>query len=98
MKRVTGAGTFRFQHRLLYIANALVDQWIGLKETDDGVWSLYFKAVLLATLDSGCSSAMVVARLLRERRPSARANRGADYFMTPMSATTTQFAGQPTGS
>jgi putative transposase len=40
-KRVTDAGTFRFQHRLLYIANALVDQWIGLEETDDGVWSIY---------------------------------------------------------
>lgn len=51
VKRVTDAGTFRFQHRLLYIANALVDQWIGLEETDDGVWSIYFANVLLATLD-----------------------------------------------
>jgi hypothetical protein len=50
-KRVTDAGTFRFQHRLLYIANALVDQWIGLEETDDGVWSIYFNTVLIATLD-----------------------------------------------
>jgi putative transposase len=51
VKRVTDAGTFRFQHRLLYIANALVDQWIGLEETDDGVWSIYFNTVLIATLD-----------------------------------------------
>ena len=51
VKRVTDAGTFRFQHRLLYIANALVDQFIGLEETDDGVWSIYFNNVLLATLD-----------------------------------------------
>lgn len=51
VKRVTDAGTFRFQQRLLYIANALVDQWIGLEETDDGVWSIYFNTVLLATLD-----------------------------------------------
>ena len=51
VKRVTDAGTFRFQRRLLYIANALVDQHIGLEETDDGVWSLYFNTVLLATLD-----------------------------------------------
>jgi len=49
--RVTDAGTFRFQHRLLYSANALVDQWIGLEETDDGVWSIHFNQVLLATLD-----------------------------------------------
>lgn len=51
VKRVTDAGTFRFQHRLLYIANALVDQWIGLEETDDGVWGIHFNQVLLATLD-----------------------------------------------
>ena len=51
VKRVTDAGTFRFQHRLLYIANALVDQHIGLEETDDGVWAIYFNTVLLATLD-----------------------------------------------
>ena len=51
MKRVTDAGTFRFQQRLLYIANALVDQYIGLEETDDGVWSIYFNTVLLAVLN-----------------------------------------------
>jgi len=51
VKRVTDEGTFRFQRRLLYIANALVDQYIGLEETDDGVWSIYFNTVLLARLD-----------------------------------------------
>jgi hypothetical protein len=33
------------------IANALVNQYIGLEETDDGVWAIYFNTVLLATLD-----------------------------------------------
>jgi hypothetical protein len=51
VKHVTDAGTFRFQQHVLYIASALVDQWIGLEETDDGVWSIYFNTVLLATLD-----------------------------------------------
>ena len=51
MKRVTDAGTFRFQQRLLYIANALVNQYIGVEETDDGVWAIYFNTVLIATLD-----------------------------------------------
>ncbi|MBI4501994.1 MAG: hypothetical protein HY700_12645 [Gemmatimonadetes bacterium] len=37
--------------RLLHIANALVDQHIGLEETDDGIWSIYFNTVLIATLD-----------------------------------------------
>jgi hypothetical protein len=36
---------------MLYLANSLVDQHIGLEETDDGVWSIYFNTVLLATLD-----------------------------------------------
>ena len=28
----------------------MADQWIGCGETDDGVWSIYFDTVLLATL------------------------------------------------
>jgi hypothetical protein len=51
VKKVTTGGTFRFQHKLLYIANSLVDQCIGLEETDDGVWSIYFNKVLIATLN-----------------------------------------------
>ena len=51
IKHVTDASTFRFQQRLLYIANALVNQHIGLEETDDGVWAIYFNTVLLATLN-----------------------------------------------
>lgn len=51
VKKVTTGGTFRFQHKLLYIANSLVDHRIGLKETDDGIWSIYFNTVLIATLD-----------------------------------------------
>lgn len=51
VKKVTDAGTFRFRHKLVYFANSLVDQHIGLEETDDGLWSMYFNAVLLVTLD-----------------------------------------------
>ena len=29
--------------KLLYIANALVDQYIGIEETDDGVWAIFFR-------------------------------------------------------
>jgi hypothetical protein len=35
----------------LYIANALVNQHIGLEETDDGVWAIHFNTMLLATFD-----------------------------------------------
>ena len=51
VKKVTFAGTVRFQYRLLYIATALTDQLVGLEETDDGIWSLFFHTVLLGKLD-----------------------------------------------
>ena len=51
VKRVTNAGTFRLKHKLLFLANALKQHHIGLDETDDGIWSIYFCTVLLAKLD-----------------------------------------------
>ena len=52
MKRITTAGTFRFgSKKLLYLATAMVDQEIGLEETDDGVWAIHFNNILLATFD-----------------------------------------------
>ena len=37
--------------RLLYVANALTNQRVGLEETDDGLWAIYFHSILLATFD-----------------------------------------------
>lgn len=51
VKRITTGGTFRFQNRLLFLATSLTGHHIGLDETEDGVWSLYFNSVLLAKLD-----------------------------------------------
>jgi hypothetical protein len=51
VKRVTNAGTLRLRHRLLFIANALKQHYLGLEETDNGVWSIYFGSVLLGRLD-----------------------------------------------
>ena len=51
VKKITTGGTFRFQHKLLYLANAMVDQHIGLEETDDGMWAIHFNTILLATFD-----------------------------------------------
>ena len=51
VKKITTGGTFRFQNRLLYLANAMVDQHIGLEETDNGIWAIHFNTVLLATFD-----------------------------------------------
>jgi transposase InsO family protein len=51
VKRITNAGTFRFQHKLLFLSNTLKQLPVGLEEVDDGLWSLYFCNVLLARLD-----------------------------------------------
>ena len=51
VKRVTNAGTFRLKHTLLFIAHALKQHHLGLEETDDGIWSIYFGTVLLAKVD-----------------------------------------------
>lgn len=49
VKKITTGGTFRFHSRLLCLANAMVDQQVGLEETDDGVWTIHFNGFLLAT-------------------------------------------------
>lgn len=51
MKRVTNAGTFRLKHKLLFIANSLKQNHIGLEEINDGIWSIYFGTVLLGRID-----------------------------------------------
>jgi putative transposase len=51
VKKITTGGTFRFRARLRYLANAMVDQHIGLEETDDGIWAIHFNTILLATFD-----------------------------------------------
>lgn len=51
VKRVTHAGTIRFKHKLLFLANALKEHHVGLEESDDGVWSLYLGPVLLGKID-----------------------------------------------
>jgi len=51
VKKITTGGTFRVHHKLLYLANAMVDQHIGLEETDDGLWAIHFNNILLATFD-----------------------------------------------
>ena len=51
VKRVTHAGTIRFKHKLLFLANALKEHHVGLEESEDGVWSLYLGPVLLGKID-----------------------------------------------
>ena len=51
VKKITTGGTFRFGNRVLYLANALTGEIVGLDEVDDGLWHLHVNTVLSATLD-----------------------------------------------
>ena len=51
VKRITNAGTFRLKHKLLFLANPLEQQLIGLDETADGIWSISFGMILLGKVD-----------------------------------------------
>jgi hypothetical protein len=50
-RRVRGTGCFRFGGKELFLSEVLATEWIGLEETDDGIWSVYFFDRLLARLD-----------------------------------------------
>lgn len=51
VRLVSNAGTFRFNVRQIFLSNALAQEYIGLEETDDGIWGIYFYDVRLGTLD-----------------------------------------------
>jgi hypothetical protein len=51
VRRVSHAGTFRFQTRQLFISDTLLQEDIALEESADGIWSIYSYDVLLARLD-----------------------------------------------
>ena len=51
IKRVVESGCFRLGKKLLFIANALTQNLVGLEEVGDGVWSIYLCDVLLGRVD-----------------------------------------------
>lgn len=51
VKHVTRAGTIRLGHKLIFIAQALKHLDVGLEEIGDGIWTIHFNTVLLATVD-----------------------------------------------
>ena len=50
VRLVSKSSMFRLHHRPIFISEALVDEYIGLEEVDEGVWSVYFYDVLLGRL------------------------------------------------
>jgi hypothetical protein len=51
VRRVSNAGTFRFQTRQLFSSDTRLQEDIALEEAADGIRSIYFYDVLLAQLD-----------------------------------------------
>lgn len=51
VRQVSRSSMFRFHSRQIFASEALIGEHIGLEETGDGVWSLYFYNVLLGRLD-----------------------------------------------
>ena len=48
MVRLVGsAGTIGFRGHQVFLSRALEDEHVGLEETGDGVWSVYFANFLL---------------------------------------------------
>jgi transposase InsO family protein len=51
VRRVRSRGDIKWQGSLLFVSEALVGERVGLEETDDRIWSLYFGTLLLARFD-----------------------------------------------
>ena len=51
VRLVSKSSMFRLHHRPIFISEALIGEYIGLEDTNDGVCSLYFYDVLLGRLD-----------------------------------------------
>lgn len=51
VRRVSHAGTFRLKAKQPFLSNALSDEYIGLEEVRDGIWSIVYYETLLGRID-----------------------------------------------
>ena len=51
VRRVSRNGGIRWKTGWLSISHPLIDEYVGLEEVDDGIWSLYFGSLLLGRFD-----------------------------------------------
>jgi putative transposase len=47
-RRVQANGRIHWHGRWVFLSRALADEWVGLEEIDDGLWTIYFAAMPLA--------------------------------------------------
>ena len=51
VRRVRSNGEIKWQGQRLYVSEALVGEWVGLKETDSNQWELYFSSHHIGNLN-----------------------------------------------
>jgi transposase InsO family protein len=51
VRRVSNAGTFRLRSLQPFLSNALADEYIGLEEVGEGVWSIIYYSTLIGRID-----------------------------------------------
>ena len=51
VRKVSASGTIRMRHQR-FLSTALKGEWIGLEETDDGIWDIVFFNTLLGRIDN----------------------------------------------
>ncbi len=51
VRRVSRAGTFRLKAKQPFLSNALADEYIGLEEIGDGIWSIVYYETILGRID-----------------------------------------------
>ena len=51
IRKVEHNGMMRWKNDRIFTSKTLRGEYVGLEETDDGIWSLYYGPVLLARLD-----------------------------------------------
>ena len=50
-RKVSRNGGVRWYHRWLNVSHVLAEEYVGIEEIDDGVWSMYFGPLLLGRFD-----------------------------------------------
>jgi len=55
VRRVRHGGDIKWQGKLIYVTNTLIGEPVGLYQTDEDLWTLYYGALELGRLDARCA-------------------------------------------
>ena len=75
IRRVSRNGGVRWAKRWLNISSVLAEENVGFEEVDDGIWSLYFGAMLLGRFDERKFRLYAAAPYQRQTKEMGRTSR-----------------------